>query len=82
MLHWMTGLLLEEDEDGKKEEILFLGLERCGPLFFFSNNNSLKAPISSMLEMANSWTVMTSFGSSGFAYCTLSMVSPEPIREM
>ncbi|MCK5554343.1 MAG: hypothetical protein KAJ09_14425, partial [Deltaproteobacteria bacterium] len=59
--------MLEEDEDGKKEEILFLGLERCGPLFFFSNNNSLKAPISSMLEMANSWTVRIPFGSTGYA---------------
>ena len=30
-------------------------------------NNSLNAPTSSMSEMVNSWTVTTSFGSSGFA---------------
>jgi hypothetical protein len=67
MLSWITGFLLEEDEDGKKEEILFLGLERYGPLFPFSNSNCLNASISSMLEIGNSWTVMICFGSSGFA---------------
>jgi len=53
-----------------------LELGFCSAIIPFSNNHCLRASISSMLEMANSWTVTICFGSLGFAMTTPLNLNP------